>query len=435
MKNVILILVILLFISCEVVNPPPNDNILDPDFNNYANPVPEDLEIQTINENTIKFKWNYYYSNNFEGFRVVSEGTDHNYFKEIFTVNNSEVISGLEEEKNYTLKVQAYSDNVFTGFSDMIEITYNDYPSVTLNKNIFKFDKPIHNFSLGKQGTYLAIDNNDIEIYSMPNSGIFKKEKTISSAFKYFFFSNYDQHFLLTNLQSQLEIWDTKSWENVKTISDIQVEKYDQHPFNNTIAFSNQREVNILEIPVGQIIKTLILPSNVSTLRFSDDGNYLIVGTTMSEIKVFETLTWSEYKSINISNPTSEILSVDMSSFNDYLVYTVEKKLEVVDLKNNSIVMTYSNLDNNIIKYAYFTNNPDIIVLANGNKIDLLYIDTNENVNSIITTELIITKFSVMNKINNEFIISGDPLTTFQIIFNDFGSWEKVDSSTMNNTK
>ncbi len=166
-----------------------------------------------------------------------------------------------------------------------------------------------------------------------------------------------------------------------------------------------------MQIPNGEILKTLNLGNEVSLLKYSIDGKYLLVGDVSSKIKILDTSNWDEIKTITINNSNNRILSLDMSRYNKYLMFTFGDNLEVINWQDDTIIRRYSSADNSAIVKALFAGNTDAIILATSNKIIQIYTNTDKFETTIVQSELTINNLENIDRLNYKFACSGKPFT------------------------
>lgn len=419
-KNLSIIVLILSLISCDSIDLPSNLNYLDPDSPNYIGIQPTNLKVRSLTEQSVTVTWDYI-SNNYELFKVEVTSSFDNEKEVLYSESKFITLTNLDTSQTYTIKVQAMFEEITTKFSDSIVITHTNFSSFEVSKlkKIIKYGTVDYS-TISPDHNYAAFVSNEINIV-LPNLN-FKYVTTISSSASKLLFSYNDDYLLIINTSLQLEIWRTDTWSLDHIISSMEVLNCESSLTNNTIAISNNEEVRILELTTGSILATFPNFKNTSALRFSDDGQYLIIGNSENQVKIIDTNNWSEIKSFTASGA---ILSVDISLDNRYLLYTVEKNLEVIDLFTDQSIRSYTSYLNNIIIQALFTTNPDIIILATGKEILQIYASTQLPERIVMNSVETITNFC-KDKSNSSFIFSGFPATYFGLRYFQGGSWYQI---------
>lgn len=426
MKRIIFVLLSYLIVyGCNTIETPPTDNNLDPQSPNYINPVPYDLSVETKGINTIILRWKYF-SNNNEGFRVSIESEDNTFKNEIMINQNRRYLemANLDTSKQYILKIQAFSGNRFTDYSRSIKIGYQDSQSYSISQSIILPTQTVNNFTWGIND-HLAIKDNGIVLYSIEaNQSVYKKYLTILSNSSKYLFADNDSYFIIINPSASLDVWNMQTKSIEKNYSTQFIDLYASNWNSNTIAISHQNDLNIIEVPSCQLNKSLTFQNTITSISFSDDGNYLLISDS-SEIKVYNTSDWSEFRSFSIDTKGEKIVSVDMSLLNEYLVCTYGKYLEVLDLQSNSTIKTFFTPDNFPIKKALFAGNSDVIIFMTIDKIKQMYI-SHDIVNEVFESTLQINNLEVVNRLKNQFAYADNFINKFGLTFNDFGIWVEI---------
>jgi hypothetical protein len=419
-KNFSIIILISFLIGCESIDSPPNNNILDPDSPNYIGVLPTNLRITSLTERSVRVYWDYS-SSNYRLFKVELSSNSGNEKESLYSEFKFIDIANLDTSKIYTIKVQAMFEQIVTEFSEPISISFTPSSSFKIvAQKSFSSYGPVSHVTLSPEFNYAAVLNNELNIL-LPRQS-FKFHTTITASASKFVFSYNDDYLLIVNTNSQLEIWKTDTWSLHKVVDSMVVETCTSSLTNNTIAISNIEEVKILELPGGTILKSFPGYDNTSALRFSDDGQFLIIGNSANQVKIIECNNWNEIKSFTANGA---ILSVDISLDNRYLLYTFDVNLEIVDLSTDQIIRSYTSYYNNIIIQALFTTNPDIILLASGAKILQIYASVNLPERNLLYTLETIPNFC-KEKSNYRFAYSGDLGKYFSLEFVPGGSWYQI---------
>ncbi|WP_395375801.1 TIR domain-containing protein [Marinicella sp. W31] len=320
------------------------------------------------------------------GKHIVSTSFDQT--NKIWDLENQQLIQSIPAGYA-SMSDMVYSPDGLLLISGRVDENINIYKKDTSNKFVLKngHNESINNVVFSHDSMLIASTDlgRNIKIWNVSNGELIANLIGHKGQITGIEFSPNNSQIATSSKDKTIKIW---SYENRKIISeiknDLEIEALSYSPDGLSIAFVDEKKIEIRNIESNDIESTLIGHDDIVAIKFLNEGTNLVSGSMDSKIQFWDLETNSlEYE---LSDPDIRglISSIDVSSDNNYIASTDDKSIHIWDLEKQKIVTTFRG-HTDLVTSVKFSNNDSSVVTSSLDKTIRIWDLTQGKLKSILT--------------------------------------------------